>query len=134
MQSVKTFIMTADEPSIFQNLSPYAKTRLMMASAVVFRISDWKEWTHGHEKLLGVVLWHYETKKESRFKYSKLLKRYAYGRTQNYKLLREIVGRKILRKEGNGYYKFSEKYQGILENIFEVMKTADKLKTPTGGK
>ena len=68
--------MTADEPSIFQNLSPYMRAKLMMASAIVFRRSNWKHWTYGHEKLLGVILWHYETKKEKEFKYNKLLKKH----------------------------------------------------------
>lgn len=119
--------MTADEPTIFENLSSYTRARLMMASAVVFRKSDWDKWTYGHEKLLGVILWHYESKKEKRFKYSKLLKRYAYGRTQNYKLLKGILDRHILVKQGNGYYTFPEKYHTLIEQVFNSLKTIDKL-------
>jgi hypothetical protein len=119
--------MTADDPEVFQQLSPYAKARLMIASAIIFRKSGWKEWSYGHEKLIGVVLWHYEMKKEGRFKYSRLLKRCAYGRTQNYKLLKSIVEKEILVKQGNGYYTLSEKYQGLLDEIFEAIKILDSL-------
>jgi len=122
--------MTADEPEIFQRLTPYMKTRLMMASATVFRKSGWKEWTYGHEKLIGVVLWNYESKGEKRFKYSKLLKRQAYGRTQNYKLLKAIVRVKILKSQGNGYYEFSEKYQDMIEKVFDAITILDKLGSP----
>jgi hypothetical protein len=119
--------MTADEPSIFENLSSYMRVRLMMASAIVFRVSSWNEWTYGHEKLLGVILWNYETKKERKFKYSKLLKKYAYGRTQNYKLLKAILEKNILVKQGNGYYTFSEKYQPLIDKIIDNLKTIDRL-------
>jgi len=122
--------MTADEPTAFQNLSPYMKARLMIVSAIVFRKSRWNNWSYGHEKLIGVVLWNYETKKENRFKYSKLLKRYAYGRTQNYKLLKSIVERKILVKQGNGYYTFPEKYRDLIDDVLEAIKTLDRLGYP----
>jgi len=101
-----------------------------MASATVFRKSGWKEWTYGHEKLIGVVLWNYESKGEKRFKYSKLLKRQAYGRTQNYKLLKAIVRVKILKSQGNGYYEFSEKYQDMIEKVFDAITILDKLGSP----
>lgn len=102
----------------------------MIASAIVFRSSSWHNWSYGHEKLLGVVLWHYETKKENNFKYSKLLKRHAYGRTQNYKLLKGILERNILVKQGNGYYAFPEKYQDLINKILDALKYIDKLGTP----
>ena len=86
--------MTLDDPSLFQNLPPYMRTRLMMASAVTIRNSDWKDWTYGHEKLLGIVLWNYEYNKEISFKYSRLFKRHAYGRTHNYILLKKIITKK----------------------------------------
>lgn len=126
--------MTADEPSIFENLNSYMRARLMIASAIIFRKSNWQNWTYGHEKLLGVVLWHYETKKERRFKYSKLLKRYAYGRTQNYKLLREILGRKILVSQGNGCYEFSPKYHDLIDKIFSELGEIDRIGKPEGEK
>lgn len=126
--------MTADEPSIFENLTPYLRTRLMMASAVIFRKSKLQEWTHGHEKLIGVVLWDYETRKEKRFKYSKVLKKYAYGRTQNYKLLRPIVEQKILVSQGNGYYAFAPEYQDLVEKISSEMKNLDQIGSPEGKK
>ena len=126
--------MTADEPSIFENLTPYMRTRLMMASVVIFRKSQMPNWSHGHEKLVGVVLWHYENRKEKRFKYSKLLKRYAYGRTQNYKLLRPIVEQKILVSQGNGYYSFAPEYENLLDRILSEMKSIDRLGNPEGKK
>lgn len=122
--------MTADEPAIFENMNPYTKARLMMASAIIFRRSSWKDWSYGHEKLLGVILWNYENRKEKKFKYSKVLKRDAYGRTQNYKLLKGILDRKILVKKGNGYYAFSEEYQELLDKVLESLKAIDKLGKP----
>ncbi|UCG07347.1 MAG: hypothetical protein JSV83_01450, partial [Desulfobacterales bacterium] len=90
--------MTADEPSIFESFGSYMRARLMIASAIVFRRSEWDEWTYGHEKLMGVILWYCKAEKQYEFKYSRLLKRYAYGRTQNYKLLKEIVDKNILER------------------------------------
>jgi hypothetical protein len=126
--------MTADQPSIFENLSPYMRTRLMMASAVILRKSLLQDWTHGHEKLIGVILWDYEMRKEKGFKYSKVLKKHAYGRTQNYKLLRIIVERKILISQGNGYYTFAPEYQDLVEKISSEMKNLDQIGSPEGKK
>jgi hypothetical protein len=122
--------MTSDEPWIFENLGSYLKARLMIASAIIFRKSGWRDWTYGHEKLIGVVLWHCERRGEKRFKYSGLLKRYAYGRTQNYKLLRPIVERNILIKQGNGYYAFAEKYQELIDEISDLLRILDKVGDP----
>jgi hypothetical protein len=122
--------MTADEPSIFDDLNSYMKARLMIASAIIFRRSNWKDWTYGHEKLLGVIIWHYEYKREKTFKYSKVLRRYAYGRAQNYKLLRGILERNILINEGNGYYTFGREYQEVFDKILDILKAIDKLGTP----
>ena len=122
--------MAAEEPFIFQRLNPYMKSRLMIVSSIIFRKSGWDEWSYGHEKLIGVVLWNYETKKEKRFKYNRLFKRYAYGRTQNYKLLRGIIDKNILLKEGNGYYTFPEEYQNLIDQILEVIKILDRLGKP----
>ena len=121
--------MTNDDPSIFQNLPPYMRMRLMMAAAIIFRNSDLKNWTYGHQKLLGIVLWNYEKKREKSFKYSKLFKRHAYGRTHNYKLLKKILEEKILVKEGNGIYAFEKKYHTLIEQIFTGLKALDRIKT-----
>ena len=102
----------------------------MMASAIIFRKSGWNGWSYGHEKLVGVILWNFEAQKEKGFKYSRLLKKHACGRTQNYKLLREIVERKILESHGHGYYKFPEKYQKLIDQIFKSIKDFDKLGDP----
>jgi hypothetical protein len=122
--------MTLDEPSIFQELHPYTRARLMLASAVLFRKSNWDDWSYGHEKLLGIILWNYETKKQSTFKYSKLLKRHAYGRTQNYKLLKGITERNILVKQGNGNYSFSEKYRALIDAAFQQIRILDQISKP----
>jgi hypothetical protein len=119
--------MSNEEPSIFQIFPAYMKLRLMFASAILFRISGWKDWSYGHAKLFGVVLWNYEIKEENSFKYSRLLKRHAYGRTQNYKLLRGIVERNILKPEGNGYYSFSEKNQKLIKKILKALKNIDRI-------
>jgi len=122
--------MTADEPSLFENLAPYMQTRLMLASAVIFRESRMQAWTHGHEKLVGVILWNYETRREKAFKYSRVLKRYAYGRTQNYKLLKPIVDNKILISHGNGNYSFAPEYQALIEQVFIQIKNLDQVRIP----
>jgi hypothetical protein len=109
--------MTLDDPSLFQNLPPYMRTRLMMAASIIFRNSDLKDWTYGHEKLLGIVLWNYEYNKEISFKYSRLFKRHAYGRSHNYILLKKIIEKKILVKDGNGFYSFDEKYYSLITQL-----------------
>jgi len=124
--------MTADEPTIFQEFGPYFRARLMITAAIIFRKSRWEDWTYGHEKLMGVILWHYETKNQPKFKYSKLLKRHAYGRTQNYKLLKGIVDKGILIREPNGYYTFPYRYRVLIEKIFAEMKNLDRLGNPEG--
>ena len=122
--------MTADDPSLFEQFEPYMRARLMIAAAIIFRKSNWDKWTYGHEKLMGVILWYCEAEKKYQFKYSRLLKRYAYGRTQNYKLLSEIVDRNILTRQPNGYYEFSEKYRELIESIFEELKNLDRIGIP----
>jgi hypothetical protein len=119
--------MTADDPSVFENIGAYMRARLMIASAIIFRKSGWNEWTYGHEKLMGVILWYCEAEKQCNFKYSKVLKRYAYGRTQNYKLLKEIVDRNILIRQPNGYYIFPRSYRELIEQIFEELKNLDRI-------
>jgi hypothetical protein len=121
-------IMTSTDPAMFQNLPPYMRARLMMAAAIIFRNSDFKSWSYGHEKLLGIVLWNYEKKREKRFKYAKLFKRHAYGRTHNYILLKKILEEDILVKEGNGFYAFTKQYHDLIEQIFIGIKNLDKIK------
>ena len=83
--------MTGTEPRLFQNWSAYMRQRQVMASAVIFKNHDWYEWEIGHAKIYGILLWHYETKKHTKFKYSKTLKKQGYRRTHNYRLLKKIV-------------------------------------------
>ena len=100
----------------------------MIASSIVFRESKWEDWTYGHEKILGVVLWHYETKKAERFKYNRLLKKHGYGRTQNYKLLKGILESKILVRQNNGYYAFSKEYKNLIDTALNSLKILDRLR------
>lgn len=99
-----------------------------MAAAIIFRNSGLKSWTYGHEKLMGIVLWNYEETKETRFKYNKLFKRHAFGRTHNYTLLKKITDEKILVKEGNGFYAFEKKYHNLIEQIFNGIRILDRIK------
>ena len=122
--------MTADDPAVFEQFEPYMRSRLMIAAAIIFRTSKWQKWTYGHEKLMGVILWHCEEKKQYTFKYSRLLKRYAYGRTQNYKLLRDIVDRNILIRQPNGHYIFPKTYQELIDRIFWELKNLDRIGEP----
>ena len=120
--------MTSDDPAIFQDIPQYMRTRLMLASSIVFRESKWEDWTYGHEKLFGVVIWHYETKKAENFKYNKLLKKHGYGRTQNYKLLKGILERKILVRQNNGYYTFSKRCKNLIDRVLEFIKSGDSIR------
>lgn len=122
--------MTKDEPGQFDYFGQYMKTRLMMAAAVIFRRSGWKDWTYGHEKLMAIILWHFELNGQTVFKYSKLLKRHAYGRTQNYSLLKGIVEQRILIQQGNGRYEIPEQFHDTLKQAFEKISELDRIGDP----
>jgi hypothetical protein len=62
--------MIIREPRLFKGLDQYVRQRQVMASAVVFKAYGWHGWQIGHAKLYGILLWHYETKKQTSFKLS----------------------------------------------------------------
>lgn len=115
------------EPGLFKGLNEYVKQRQVMASAVVFKAHDWQEWRIGHAKLYGILLWHYESKKQTSFKYGKILKKLGYRRTHNYRLLKAIVERKILCKEGNGRYSLATSEIETIEKVLGLIKQLDNV-------
>jgi len=126
--------MTEREPKLFKNCDQYTRQRQVMASAVIFRNHGWYQWQVGHAKLYGILLWHYEMKRQTRFKYSKTLKTQGYRRTHNYRLLKTIVEKKLLLKEGNGYYNLNLSEIKVIDKILALIKQLDmisKQQTPT---
>ena len=117
--------MTEREPKIFKNWSPYMRQRQVMASAVIFKNHGWYEWQVGHSKLYGILLWHYETKKQTSFKYSTTLKKQGYRRTHNYRLLKTIVEKSLLQKEGNGYYSLAPSDLQAIQKVLSLIKKLD---------
>jgi hypothetical protein len=117
------------EPGLFKGLKEYIKQRQVMASAVVFKAHDWQEWQIGHAKLYGILLWHYESKKQTSFKYGKILKKLGYRRTHNYRLLKGIVENNLLVKEGNGCYCFTFAGMRVIEKVLSVMREFDMIKS-----
>ncbi len=98
-----------------------------MASAVLFKDQGWMDWELGHAKLFGIVLWNFETKKIKQFKYCHTLKRQGYGRTHNYRLLKELVGNNFLRKEGNGYYSLACQNIESIKKVLLLVKELDMI-------
>lgn len=125
--------MTEREPKLFKNWSAYMRQRQVMASAVIFKNHGWYQWEVGHAKLYGILLWHYETKKHAKFKYSRTLKRQGYRRTHNYRLLKTIVEKSLLQKQGNGYYSFAPSEIELIKKVLSVIKELDKIGNETGG-
>lgn len=119
--------MTEREPELFKNWCSYMKLRQVMASAVVFRDQGWMDWEMGHAKLFGIVLWNYETKKIRKFKYCKTLKKQGYRKTHNYRLLKELVENKFLRKEGNGYYSLACQNVESMKKVLSLVKELDSI-------
>ncbi len=124
--------MTEREPKLFKNWSAYTRQRQAMASAVIFESYRWSQWQEGHAKLYGILLWQYEIKKQTRFKYSKTLKKQGYRRTHNYRLLKKIVDNKLLRKEGNGYYSFTLSQIEVIEKVLPLIKKLGMIKKAEG--
>lgn len=119
-----------DEPIAFEDFGSYMRVRTMIAAGILLRKSGSDIWHYGHQKLLGIILWNYETTKEPRFKYRRLLKRYAYCKTQNYKLMRPMLDRKVLVRQGHGYYTFSKPYEELIQRIFQILKDMDEAGNP----
>jgi hypothetical protein len=119
------------EPRLFKGLDEYVRQRQVMASAVVFKAYGWHGWQIGHAKLYGILLWHYETKKQTSFKYSKILKKLGYRRTHNYRLLKGIVENNLLVKKGNGCYCFTISGMSVIEKMLSVIRELDMISYET---
>ena len=119
------------EPRLFKGLNEYVKQRQVMASAVVFKAHDWQEWQIGHAKLYGILLWHYESKKQTSFKYGKILKKLGYRRTHNYRLLKGIVENNLLVKKGNGRYCLTFSGMSVIEKMLSVIRELDMISYET---
>jgi len=119
--------MAEREPELFKTWTAYMRQRQVMASAVLFKTHGWYEWEQGHAKLFGILLWHYQTKKTKRFKYSKLLKRQGYRRTHNYRLLKSLVEKSLLQRQGNGYYSICTADVQVIDNALAIIKELDGL-------
>jgi len=119
--------MTEREPKLFKNWSEYMKQRQVMVSAVIFKNQGWYQWEVGHARIFGILVWYYETKKQTSFKYSKTLKKFGYRRTHNYRLLKRIVEEKLLQKEGNGYYNLNLSEIKVIDKILALIKQLDMI-------
>ena len=119
------------EPRLFKGLDQYVRQRQVMASAVVFKAYGWHGWQIGHAKLYGILLWHYETKKQTSFKYSRMLKKLGYRRTHNYRLLKGIVENNLLVKKGNGCYCFTFSGMSVIEKMLSVIRELDMISYET---
>ena len=117
--------MVEREPKLFRNWEPYMKARQVMASAILFGSHGWGDWKIGHAKLVGILLWDFETKKRWKFKYSTTLKMAGYQRTHNYRLLNKLVEKNLLQKEGDGYYSFGSKDLDLIKRLMVVMREMD---------
>jgi hypothetical protein len=114
--------MSLNEPSIFQSWKPFLRIRQMAIAAAFFRAIGWEDFYYGHAKIFGIILWHYEGTKDSSFKYSRLLRKHGYGKTQNYALLRDLVSKRILRRRYNGAYVISDEYLGLVDSVISSAK------------
>ena len=95
------------EPMLFRDWHAYNTQRQIMAAAIVLKSSGWQSWSLGHAKLLSVLLWDYECRKVNHFKYCHTLKKNAYRRTHNYRLLNGLSRNGVLIKQGTGCYRLS---------------------------
>ena len=115
------------EPQIFRSWSGYLKNRQAMSSSVVFNIRNWQSWTPAHANLFGIILWNYQTTNSLKFKYSKLMKRNGYSRTHNYRLMKALLDKSLILRDGNGYYTINPDYADLINKISQVMKQLDSV-------
>lgn len=123
--------MAGRKPQLFEDLDVYGRIRLMRASTLVFKNHGRHEYQVGHAKLFGVLLWYYERKKQTRLKYSKVLKKLGYQRSHNYRLLKSMVEKNLLQKEGNGYYSFAPSEIRLIKRVLYSIKEQDMLGNET---
>ena len=120
--------MTGVKPQLFKRLDVYTRIRDMRASAMVFESHGWYKYEEGHTRLFGALLWHYEGYKQTRFKYSEVLKKLGYQRTHNYRLLKSMVENDILKKEGDGYYGFTLSVIQLIEKVLCSIRQQDMMR------
>lgn len=119
--------MVDRDPILFREWNTYMKHRQIMASSIVLKSSGWNEWNTSHAKLLGVLLWEYEGTKVNGFKYKKTLRRHAYRRTHNYRLLNGLLRGSIIVKAEKGNYSLNDRSLKAAERAITVMKQADAI-------
>jgi len=119
--------MASGEPKLLETWDPYTKARQVVGSAIIFNNRGWTNWKQGHAKLFGIMLWEYETKKRSKFKYNKALKKVGYGRTHNYRLLKGIMEHNLLKKQGGGHYSFPLRTLRMMREIVLLLKEIDAM-------
>ncbi len=118
--------MFAGEPKLFRNWEPYMKTRQVAASGAIFMHHGWFDWQMGHARLFGVLLWDHERRGTRRFKYNRILKKHGYRRTHNYRLLSAMIEKRVLRKDGNGYYSFGSNVK-LIKEVLAAVKELDRI-------
>ncbi len=95
----------------------------MMIAGAIFRRLGWDDFSYGHAKIFGIILWHYEATKKYVFKYSRLLRRHGYGKTQNYKLIKDLIDRKIIRRRLFGEYEIRQENSRIIDDAIATANT-----------
>ena len=115
------------EPMLFREWHAYNRQRQIMAAAIVLKSSGWEGWDLGHAKLLSVLLWDYECKGRSCFKYCQALHKRAYQRTHNYRLLNGLTQNGVLLKQSNGHYKLSQNTVETANKAIAFIKHADHI-------
>lgn len=119
--------MGSNDPMLFRGWNAYMRLRQTMASSIVLNSSGWDTWNVSHAKVLAVFLWEYEGNKVNEFRYNKVLRKHAYRRTHNYKLLNDLLKSSVLLKAGRGTYSLNDKSLKIAEKATAFMKQADHI-------
>jgi hypothetical protein len=119
--------MAHGDPLAFCGWTNYMRHRQVMLAAIALTRSGWEEWEQGHAQLLAVFLWEYEGRRLNSFRYAEFLKKNAYRRSHNYRLLQDLLGSGILRKEGRGVYRLSDEILVVVDRAILVLREADGL-------
>jgi hypothetical protein len=114
--------MSLKEPAIFQTWKPFLRIRQMVIAAAFFKAIGWENFNYGHAKIFGIILWHYEGTKDLSFNYSVLLRKNAYGKTQNYALLKILIEKDIIERKRNGSYQICEEHEKLAIEILTLAR------------
>ena len=114
--------MSLKEPAIFQTWKPFLRIRQMMLAAAFFKRIGWYDFSYGHAKMFGIILWHYEGTKDPSFKYSAFIRKNAYGKTQNYALLKNLIEKDIIQRKRNGSYQICEEHEKLAIEILSLAR------------